>query len=180
MFLMLLILTEVYKFFSVYEDWNTCYKKNIVYSYSDFILYDFRVFKWFYFLYFVIFCYIFYYIFVFNIILYLFFLFVPVKINKSCIFFNVLVYQPYLWSKFIKKLLWTKTSKITIFKILLVNFTTIIIWGFPRFILNYSYITIRIIKSYKNNPENLNIKEFLNYVYISTYKESIEKLESII
>jgi hypothetical protein len=63
---------------------------------------------------------------------------------------------------------------------MLVNFITIVIWGFPRFILNYSYITILIIKSYKNNPENLNIKEFLNYIYITTYGESINKLDALL
>ena len=181
MFLILLILTEVYKFFSVYEDWDTCYKKNIIYSYSDFISHDFRVFSWLYFLYFVISCYIFYYIFVFNIILYFFFLFIPIKISRGYTLFNIFVYHPYLWSRFLKKLLLErKVNKKTILKIILVNFITIFIWGFPRFILNYSYITILIIESYKNNPEVLNIKEFLNYVYISTYEESINKLDSIL
>ena len=137
MFLTLLILTEVYKFFSVYESWTTCYNKNVVYSYSDFISHDFRIFNWFYFLYFVIFCYIFYYIFFLNIIVYLFFLFIPIKISRGCVFFNIFVYQPYLWSRFFKKLFLTnKINKSIIIKVMLVNFITIVIWGFPRFILN--------------------------------------------
>lgn len=66
-------------------------------------------------------------------------------------------------------------------KILLLNYLNIILYGSPRLVLNYSFITVDILRSYSKNPiKKINLYEILEYIYNNTYGISINKMEDFL
>lgn len=179
-FTMILVL-EVYKYFNSYHCWEYCYAKNEFYSYSEFICYDLPRLRYYTAL-IILFCYFFYLILIINIIFSLIFLFTFIKIKKKkSIFYNIFLYYPFLITETIKHVIKKKLYNRYTIRILFINYVNILLYGFPRIVLNYSFISVNILKSYKKNPENnINLYEVLGYIYDNTYEVNIEKMEKLL
>lgn len=108
----------------------------------------------------------------------LFFL-LPIKHIKRGVFYNVLFYYPYLLSLALKKIIKKRFFKLNIIKNILLNFSSLFFFGFPRVVIHYSYISSTILSSYKNTSmlEDKNINELMIHLYENTYSEAIDKIE---
>ncbi len=148
--------------------------------YLDFWFLDKKVLKIVDFIPMLIFLHIYYYIFKIQILMG-FILFFPSLLftikSKKSIIFNIFIYLPYIIIKSLKKIKISKEN----FKVIFINFLFIYMWNYPRVCFYYSFKSLLIIKSYKNDPEIINIKklkEILICLYDNTYKEVIDKVES--
>ena len=180
LFLMILVL-EVYKFFDGYYDWDRCYKYGKIHSYSEFIYYTIPRLK-FNIFYFIIFCFLYYYLLLINIFFFVLFFSIPLKCNKKNLFSAIIFYYPYLLSLALKKIIKERLFKINIFKNIILNFSSLFLFGFPRIVIHYSYTSSTILISYKKTSarKDKNLKEFINYLYENTYGESINKIEAFL
>jgi hypothetical protein len=107
------------------------------------------------------------------------FFFIPLKYNKKDLFNNIILYYPYLLSLALKKIIKNRLFNIKTIKNILLNFSSLFFFGFPRIVIHYSYISSTILISYKNTSivENKSINEFIFFIYENTYGETIKKLE---
>ena len=176
---------ELYKLKVKNNDWVYCYKNNIIYSYSDLFLCDKKKINILFFFIFILMTYLFYIILVIQIIITFFLLIVPLKLNKGGIVFNIIIYIPFLNSIVVKKFYQILKKHLykskDFYKLLFVNFLHIYIWGFPRLSFNYAFISVRILKSYENNPNFRGLdtwKEITILIYQETYGMLIEKIEN--
>ncbi len=165
-------------------DWDYCYKFGKIYTYSDFIVKDkFKIsFLQLFFIY--IYCLFFYLIMLIQIfitfVFIIFNIFIDLKIYKRSYVFNIFIYIPFLMSKALKIIIKNINKKLI--SILTINLISIYMWGFPRLTINYAYICFEIIKSYKKDPNKLDIDKILEVfecVYINTWGKTIDKLEKI-
>lgn len=166
-----LLIIEVYKVINKNKKWSYCYSNNIIYSYSDFIFYELRVLGFFDVIVLIILLHIFYIILIVQLIVTLFFLIIRIKVSKKNKIFNIFIYIPNNNSYKIKnniKLLLNKEF----LKIIFLNVINLYIWGFPRVVLNNTFISLGIIKSFKKSIEPFNlktIKDIFEYIYVEVY-----------
>jgi hypothetical protein len=180
--LFLILLVESYKYFKLNNCWDFCYKNNIIYSYSDFIKIDYLNLRG-GLIFFIISLFLFYFILLLNILICFFFILLPIKVTRGGMLFNVFIYYPNLLSFLFKKYIMGEKNVFILTKILFINYLTLLIWCFPRFIINYAFISTKIFISYKKNPEKFNMREFtifLNYLYKATYYKTIISMEIIL
>lgn len=107
---------------------------------------------------------------------------IPIKISKKDYIFNIFIYYPYIISSTIKRICNKKIFNKKIFKVFFINFINIIIYGFPRVVMNYAYIATRIIISYKKNPEK-DLKSIISlfmYIYENTFEKYIKNIENFL
>lgn len=175
---------ELYKITTKNLGWDYCYKNNIIYSYSDLLLYDLRALGFSRFFILILLIHIFYLILIFQLLLTIVFVLFPLKSSKGGMLFNVFIYTPFLYSKIFKKLykmLFVSLYKNKEFyKILFLNFLHVYIWGFPRLCFNYAFISLKILISYELNPNFEGFYTWLEIIftiYKETYEKLIEKLE---
>ena len=152
--------------------------------YSDFILEDKPKISFLNLFYIYMYCYFFYFVILIQVFIMLFFIlsniFFNIRLSKKSHIFNIFIYIPFLMSKSVKILMKNINKKLIL--TLIINFINIYMWGFPRIVLNYAYISFGIIKSFKKDPEEFNTKkilEILDYVYNNTWDITIKKLEKI-
>ena len=180
--LFLILLVESYKYFKLNNCWDFCYKNNIIYSYSDFIRIDYLNLRG-GLMFFIISSFFFYFILLLNILIFFFFILLPIKVTRGSMLFNVFIYYPNLLSFLFKKYIMEEKNVIILTKTLFINYLTFLIWCFPRFIINYVFISTKIFISYKKNPEKFNMREFrifLNYLYKATYDKTIISMEIVL
>jgi hypothetical protein len=176
---------ELYKLREKNNEWVYCYKNNIIYSYSDLFLCDKKNLSILFFFLLILTIYLFYFILLIQILITFFLIVVPLKVSKGGMLFNTLIYIPFLNSmviknfyKMFKKHLYKNK---TFYKLLFINFLHIYIWGFPRLVFKYAFISIGILKSYENNPDFRGLEtwvEIITVVYQETYGILIEKIEN--
>jgi hypothetical protein len=171
----LVILVEIYKLIYKNNEWSYCYKNGISYAYSDLIKYDIKDFNLIEIFYFIILLKIFYFILKVQIFFTIFFLISNITIEeRSNYFFNIFIFTPYLNSIRIKKI-YKNLFNVNILKIILLNFISIKIWGYPCNTINNAYLSLLIIKSFKKDPEEVNLKkiiEIFDYIYKEVYGSS--------
>jgi hypothetical protein len=180
--LFLILLVESYKYFKLNNCWDFCYKNNIIYSYSDFIRIDYLSLRR-GLMFFIISLFFFYFILLLNILIFFSFILLPIKVTRGGMLFNVFIYYPNLLSFLFKKYIMEEKNVVILTKTLFINYLTFLIWCFPRFIINYAFISTKIFISYKKNPEKFNIREFtifLNYLYKATYDKTIISMEIVL
>ncbi len=176
---MVIVIIEVYKYINKNKNWEFCYNNNIVYSYSDFIKNELKMLNFLDTIIILFLMIFFKIILIIQIILTFFFIIIKLKIKKKNILFNVLVYIPFLNSLIIKKTFSKVFRNKKTFKIIILNFLNIYLWGSPRIILRNIYISIKIIKSFKKVKRfnKRNFKSVLMYIYKEVYDSYIEKIE---
>ncbi len=175
-----ILVLEIYKHRKGRHCWEFCYNMRIPYSYSEFLLYELFTLKKYIFV-FILFCYIFYIILILNLFMVIFFIIKNKKIKKSNIIINIFLYAPYLTSLVIKKTI--KNVKIKkILKILYINYINIILYGFPRITMDYSFTSTKILRSFLKNPNItiLSYKDLLLYIYNNTINYNIDRMESFL
>jgi hypothetical protein len=152
-----------------------CYKYNKIYMYLDFLLINKKNLKildiFFIFSLLIIYYYILMLQIFIGILFFIPFILFEIKIKDSLIF-NVFIYLPYLIVKSLKKI---KINKIN-FKLIFLNIFFMYMWGYPRICFHYSFRSLLILKSYKKDPELINIKklkEIVRCLYNNTYKDFI-------
>lgn len=177
---MMILALELYKYFNGYRCWEYCYTNNIVYSYSELVLYEISRLRFSMFLV-ILFCYLYYFILIINIVFIVIFILTFIKIKKKGIIHNVFLYYPFLIVTTFKHVIIKKLYNRNMLKILLLNYLNIILYGSPRLVLNYSFITVDILRSYSKNPiKKINLYEILEYIYNNTYGISINKMEDFL
>ena len=167
------------------KGWDYCYKNNIIYSYSDLLIYDIKFLKISRFFILFLLIYLFYLVLIIQLLLTIIFVFFPLKVCKRNKLFNIFIYIPFLYSKSFKKLckmLLINLYKNKIFyKILFLNFLHVYMWGFPRLCFNYAFISLKILISYELNPNFKGFDTWFEIVFIiyqETYGTLIEKMEN--
>lgn len=170
---------ELYKFTVGYKNWEYCYNKPEIYSYTELIKNDLISIQFLVIL-IIPLNYVYYFLIIINFLTLIFFIIIPIKITEGNKIYNILIYSPYLISLSIKKIIKNQLYSLKNIKLLFINILTIQQFGFPRIVLNYTYITLKLIKSYNKNPNKKNFKEFFNYLYLLTYQENITKIENFI
>lgn len=180
----LILLAEIFNIKKGCKNWSYCYSFGKIYMYSDFLLKDkpkisFIDLFWMYIL-----CSFFYFVLLTQVFIMLFFIviniFFNIRLSKKSYVFNIFIYIPFLMSKSLNVLMKNMSKKLVL--TLIINFINIYMWGFPRIVFNYAYISFGIIKSFEKDPEEFDIKkilEILDYVYNNTWCVTINKLEKI-
>ena len=184
-----IILIELYKFYNKNNEWSFCYKNDIIYSYSDFLKIDLIKFKIYDIFMLIFFLNIFYICIILQLIITVLIIIIrstfTIKLSSSDnILFNIFIYTPFLNSLCISKLSIFNYKFFNRFvKVLFLNLINVIIWRFPRIVMEYSFISLNIIISFKKDPENFSIiklKEIIKYIYKETFELNIEKLENLL
>lgn len=170
---LILLILEIVNFSKGFANWEDRYKNNWFFTLGDFIFKEKKMKN-----YKIVFLLFFFYI-ILNIqlIFLVLFLISNIKIKKGGKVKNILIYIPYLLNVCIKK--YIKKIRISSILPIIINIHTAVLWGFPRITINYSYISLNIIKSYDKNPEISKKGEILNYIYEETWLDTIKKLEKI-
>lgn len=180
----LILLAEVINILRGCKKWTYSYKYGKIYMYSDFIIKDKNNISFLDILCIYVLCYFFYLIVLIQIIITIVFImtnvFFKVQIIKKSHIYNIFLYLPFLMSQSIKVFVKNINKKIIV--ILFVNYVNIYMWGFPRVVINHAYISLGIIKSFKDDPEKFDVRkllEILDYIYNNIWDTTISKLEKI-
>jgi hypothetical protein len=180
----IVFIVEIYKLKIKNNEWAYCYRKNIIYSYSDLLISDKKHLNISDFFILIFLVYTFYLILIIQILITFIFILTPLKVCKKGRIFNILVYIPFLNSIILKNLyqmfIRVLYKNKTFYKLLFLNLLHLYIWGFPRLSFNYAFISIKILKSYEMNPDFRGLStwnEIIIFIYQETYGELIERIE---
>jgi hypothetical protein len=182
MILWIFFIVEIFNIIKGCSSWKNCYENKKAYLYTDFLIKDLFKLNLYDLIIIFLICKILYTILKIQIITTIVFLpfFIYKKnLSKKSYLYNIFIYTPYIRIKVIRIALNNKIEFITITK----NIYMFIIWGFPKHILNYTYKSFKIIKSYRKDPRNINkniIKEILIKIYEETWGHDLKLLEKII